>query len=318
MQNKALPIIFVHTGNSSIISYALNQAQKYNPDSEIILLGDHSNQWVLDQGFSHYMVSDYFTRAEQFEKVFVNMSPNPAGYECFCFQRWMILDEFLKERKDISSFVYLDTDVLLYTDITEYWEKHLKNIDVTVCKDQGPQYTFLNKKSLHELAEFMFCYYENNDASSKLKSYYYSNFIEANRYGGICDMTLLEWYAKTKNYQDTNVPIEGALFDNSINQSEGFAMSGKRKKIKFKNGKPFGILINGKGDIQFLGLHFQGDAKWFMYRFYTGDPSRVRKRYKSYIAEKMYKLKKVSWLLVGKLGLKNTVRKVINVKKPSI
>ena len=92
---KPLPIIFVHTGNSNIISYALNQARKFNPDSEIILLGDESNSWVQKHGFRHFNVSDYYGMAEKFNDVYVHMSPNPIGYERFCFQRWMVIKEFL-------------------------------------------------------------------------------------------------------------------------------------------------------------------------------------------------------------------------------
>ena len=116
---KPLPIIFVHTGNSNIISYALNQARKFNPDSEIILLGDESNSWVQKHGFRHFNVSDYYGMAEKFNDVYVHMSPNPIGYERFCFQRWMVIKEFLDSCEEIDRFVYLDTDVLLYSILTE-------------------------------------------------------------------------------------------------------------------------------------------------------------------------------------------------------
>ena len=77
---KPLPILFVHTGNSNIIAYALNQAKHFNPDSEIILLGDESNCWVKNQGFTHACVSDYSEMSEKFSGVYFHMSPNPVGY----------------------------------------------------------------------------------------------------------------------------------------------------------------------------------------------------------------------------------------------
>ena len=315
---KPLPILFVHTGNSNIIAYALNQAKHFNPDSEIILLGDESNCWVKNQGFTHACVSDYSEMSEKFSGVYFHMSPNPVGYERFCFQRWMVMKEYLNSREDIEAFIYLDTDVLLYTDVTEYRERYLQGIDITVCRDQGPQYTFLTRKSVSDLADYMFKSYAEEEKLEKIKNYYNEYFVEGGRYGGICDMTLFEWFAKSQKFFDTNTMVDNGLFDNSVNQSEGFENHNKRKKIVIKDSKAYGFKQGNSNPVTFYGLHFQGKAKWFMYRYYTGDPTRVRSKLKSFAAEKGYFLKVFLWSLVGKLKLKALFKKIFKITKPSV
>lgn len=314
---KPLPIIFVHTGNSNIISYALNQARKFNPESEIILLGDESNRWVERQGFRHFNTSDFFGMAERFDGAYVHMSPNPVGYERFCFQRWMVIKEFLNSCEDIDRFVYLDTDVLLYCNVTDYCEKYLDGIDITVCKDQGPQYTFLTKESISELADYMLDSYSDPVKLEKIKNYYQDYFVNGKHYGGICDMTLFEWFAKSKNYFDTNQIIDNGLFDNSVNRAEGLLTKKGIKKIIIRNEKAYGLKENHE-EVTFYGLHFQGKAKWYMYKYYAGDPSKVRSKIKSFAAEKVFFIKVRLWSLVGKLKLKKLFKRIFNITKPSV
>ena len=44
-------------------------------------------------------------------------------------------------------------------------------------------------------------------------------------------MTLFEWFAKSQKFFDTNTMVDNGLFDNSVNQSEGFETHNKRKKL---------------------------------------------------------------------------------------
>jgi hypothetical protein len=39
----SLPIVIIHVNNSEYLSYSLAQAKKSNPESNIVLLGDSSN-----------------------------------------------------------------------------------------------------------------------------------------------------------------------------------------------------------------------------------------------------------------------------------
>lgn len=311
---KKLPIFFVHRGAGNILKYALNQAKKFNPDSEICLLGDESNMFVSRFGIRHIPINENFSYAEIFAEKFVNMSPNPAGYELFCFQRWFALAEYLEKRDDIEDFVYFDTDVMLYCDVTEYASKYFtQDYDISVCRGIGPQYTFFRKSTLYRMCEFMKKYYHEPSFYGKLCAYYDERFVKGGDYGGICDMTLLGWFAKEQNTLDTNRIADGAVFDNSINRSEGFVMKGKMKKVVLSGGLPYGILESGER-IRFLGLHFQGAAKWYMYRFYTGDASAVPSRLSSDIRLCRHNLKMLVWKPIVRLGLNKKLKELLHIK----
>ena len=49
--------------------------------------------------------------------------------ELFCFQRWFVLYEFMKEQK-IDKVFCMDSDVLLYTDASEDF-KNLKTLTLS-------------------------------------------------------------------------------------------------------------------------------------------------------------------------------------------
>lgn len=311
---KGLPIFFVHKGNGNILKYAVNQAKKFNPESEIYFLGDENNKFVREFGAVHIPISENSAYAEKFAEKFVNMSPNPADYELFCFQRWFVLAEYLKKRDDIDKFIYLDSDVMLYCDITEYASKYFTDgYDLSVCREIGPQYTFFRTDALYRMCEYMKKYYHDPHFYGKLRDYYEERFVKGGDYGGICDMTLLGWFAQEQKTLDTNTISGGAVFDNSVNQSEGFEMKGKMKKIILSGGIPYGILKSGE-KIQFLGLHFQGSAKWYMYRYYTGDASAVPSRLSSDIRLCKHNLKMLVWKPIVRLGLNKKLKELLHIK----
>lgn len=271
------------------------------------MLGDESNKYVTEFGVTHVMISDYFKDALEFEKNYVHMSPNKIGYECFCFQRWFVLNEYLKSINCSERIVYLDTDVLIYSNLTDYASKYLDDYDVSVCKEQGPQYTFILPNVLQDLCDFLMKNYADDQLLSELKKYYHDKFLSKGAYGGICDMTLLEWFVKTKKFFDTNIIRDNTIFDNSINASEGFKMRGNIKKVyKDKDGF-YGLLSKGE-KIYFNGLHFQGAAKRLMYKYYIGNLDFVPSKTKAAIS--YYKFSIVS--SVGKF-LKKT--KLYDVSK---
>ena len=111
------PIILLHTGNPPFLEIAINRLQLQN-SAEIILLGDDSNQSI--KGVSHYHVKDYFENAQNFEdNYYLHMSSNSYGFELICYQRWFVIEEFIKQH-DYKMFWYLDSDVLIYGDLGKY------------------------------------------------------------------------------------------------------------------------------------------------------------------------------------------------------
>jgi hypothetical protein len=129
------PIILIHRGDSPYLAHAISQAQSSNPGRRIILLGDSSNSYYL--GVEHHDYRHYFHKAQNFGKHFTqDFFP---GYQypwiLFCHQKYFVLLEFCS-RHEISRFVLIDSDVMLYEDVGPFFERY-KNYRMTVsCPDE--------------------------------------------------------------------------------------------------------------------------------------------------------------------------------------
>ena len=137
----SLPIIFIHQSNSDHLKYSLAQAQRSNPSSTIFLLGDSSNDAY--EFVEHRSMFDYFSEAAQFKKIYKHYSTNGSDFELICFQRWFILREFLKTY-GIQQCLYLDSDIMLYADVTKE-QKKFEQFDFTLCWNTIGCVFFLNR-----------------------------------------------------------------------------------------------------------------------------------------------------------------------------
>lgn len=268
-----LPLFFVHKGTDYYLQYALNQIRFFNPNSDIILLGDKKNSWVKKIGISHYMMDNYYDMSREFNNIFVNLSSNPSWYECFCMQRWMILYEFCIKHSIDTPIWYFDSDTMIYVNVSEYADKYLKKFDMATNRKLGPQYTYFSDSSILSLfAKFIFQYYKDREKLNFLKIKYKREFIDKKLRGGICDMTFLAWFQDNLNTFDTSNIIDTTTYDTNINGSDGYAFSNKYriKDISIKDDIPYCTFLATNQIIKFLGLHFQGAAKMSMYKYYTG------------------------------------------------
>ena len=188
-------IVFIHQNNSEHLRYSLAQAKKSNPNSTVYLLGDESNDQY--PCVEHHRSSDYSVGAAQFAEVYTHYSTNGVDFELVCFQRWFILRDFLTARR-IDQCVYLDSDVLLYADVTEEMKK-FRRFDFTLCWHTIGCVFFLNRMDgLEDLCQFML------DVYTKKDRYQYDRMVaqfalrQKNQLpGGACDMTALQLYTSS-------------------------------------------------------------------------------------------------------------------------
>ena len=315
-------IFYVHRGFTNILYYTLNQTRKYNPDIEIYLLGDEDNEFVKNMDVKHFLLSDYMESALHFETYYENMSSNPADWECFCFQRWLILRDFLEKNSNlkIETFVYLDTDVMIYTNLNEWAKRYLSEYDITVNAGYGPQYTFCSSKLLDEFAEYIISSYSKPEKLNLLRTFYSENFLQQGKIGGICDMTLLGSFVKNKKVFDTNCIVDGSTFEDTCNIDEGYEFDRWRKrKHLYKNGDNFFVREVATGNmVKLLGMHFQGMmAKFDMYKYYTGDSNLVPSKHTALIRKVRMKMSVVIWnSIIRPLGIQGKIKKLIKIKRP--
>lgn len=265
----SLPIVFVHINNRDYLIYSLLQAKHSNPQSKIFLLGNSSNNSY--NFVDHRDVSDYDYNAKEFAKIYRHYHTiNPYQNELFCFQRWFIIRDFMVA-SDIKKCLCLDSDVMLYANLTEE-EKKFAEFDLTLSREFSPHCVFVNSLSaLEKFCKFVVALYSDSSLLKGLEQTL-QECIQNKVYGGVSDMTVFNVFKETKecNIGEISTIIEGSTYDHNMNFSEGFEMCNGVKKIYFLEGQFFGKHISSGQDIKFNALHFQGKAKKLMKTHFAG------------------------------------------------
>lgn|SRR3989338_4958031 len=294
--NNLTPIIFIHKGYSAYSYFSLKQARHSNPDTDIYLIGDKSNDRF--NFIRHVLMDDYSHRASSFGKVYKHYSTNSHQFELFCIQRWFILSEFMEKEREKSIFV-CDSDLMIYCNISEQ-NKRFKDYTASCCyPDHQDNYrwsasahnSFWTADAINSFCSFIFEIY----TTDKMKileekwNYHILNKIP----GGICDMTLLYLFVKENEDKIYNLlkVMDYSVYDDNINCSENYLrneyqIKDSKKEIIWKDNHPYCYNINLNAEIKFLTLHFQGGAKQDIHRGYKGNEYRVKVY--SFLREIMY------------------------------
>lgn len=265
MEKNHIPIIIVNKGNPYYLQYVINQAKLFNPDNDIILLGDKANSKL--KNVKHSYIADYFSIAKDFESVYKHMSSNSYSFEIFCFQRWFSILEYVL-KNNINAFLCMDSDFLLYESVDTMYES-IKSSDFTICRKITPNCTFFKASSLQTFCDFIRELYLDRKYLKELEGLY-KGLVDEGRKGGICDMTAFGLYQKyiSNNVVDLSIPRDGVAVDDCLLYSNGYEMSSSpdlmghhSKKIYWKNNLPHGLYLQTGEFVRFMGIHLQGGAK---------------------------------------------------------
>lgn len=265
MSGQNIPLIFVHNGNKYYLKPVLEQAYAFNRDVPIYLLGDETNDKY--KFANHYLASDYFGLASQFESVYQHMSVNAYGYELFCFQRWFIVNEFVKQ-KGIKHFLCLDSDVLLFCNVSKVFSEYI-NYDFTICETHCPCYTLFSSETLDKFCTFLMDMYTNSFYLNILKKRY-EDILARNEKSGISDMTAFRLYQDhiSSNVKELTDIENGECFDGNINDYTGFEKDDDdRKKVYWEESRPYLVQQATDKHVYVKGLHFQGNSKVDIYKY---------------------------------------------------
>lgn len=265
----SIPIIFFHYGNSDYLKYSLKQARFFNPHSEIYLLGDKKNDRY--DFLTHIQASKYKKETEAFAGIYKHMSSNDEGYELNCFLRWFYICAFCKEN-NIGQFIYLDSDVLLYEDISTMLPFFEHSTIANTCDTIGvPAFTYFNGyQAIHSFCDFLLYSYTNNKAIQNLQELYAPFLKDPTIMGGISDMTLFHIYFQEHPAETMKINLinNDLAIDICINNPDGYEMENGMKKIYWQNNLPYGKDIATHKLVRFASLHYQGHAKDFIRRHY--------------------------------------------------
>jgi hypothetical protein len=271
-----IPIIFIHTGDPYYLDFSLNQAHVSNPDSDIYLITD---VLTCKYEFIKYIdIKSLRVEANKFEEVYNHMSTNSYQAELFCFQRWFILKEFCS-KNHLNSFLYLDSDMMLYCDVNSTFSK-FNHYQFTITNKQGPQCCYFSSLNhLDNFCNFIIKLYNDKDYKGRFELKY-AEHLSKKLNGGVCDMTAFIEYQNDypQAAKDLSVIENREVFDDNFNVSDGFSVEKIGKQITVENKFPYGVLKKDNQKIKFNTLHFQGPAKKYIYKFYLGSNLNSLKR----------------------------------------
>ena len=277
VSSSSLPIVFIHQANSDYLKYALAQAHKSNPQSAICLLGDASTE--RHEFVEHHSMFDYFNGAARFAEIYKHYSTHPIGFELINFQRWFILREFLIAN-GLERCLYLDSDTMLYADVTEDSRK-FKHYDFTLSHAMIGCTFFLNRlDGLTAFCDFLVDIYAGKDkyAYDRLVAHFTARRMNGLP-GGACDMTAFQLYNELHfgEIGEVTQVIDGSVYDPAITSPvPGFEMHNGIKKLTWKDGVPYGTHVRTGEQIRFNSLHLQGHTKHLMGHYYRQNIETAR------------------------------------------
>jgi len=267
-----MTIFFVHRGNPFYLKYAIAQVVSVMPNDRVILLGDETNQNILKNKIEWYPIKSYWETAKSFETVYVHLSPNSKEFELFCYQRWMVVYDWINSHQLEGQMACLDSDVLVFENLSTILDA--KKVDLATTKEIGPAFTlFRNQEVFSQFIGHIFESYSNPESFSQLKDIFYHGntpFFLKHQY--VSDMHLLGFFSKKVPTLDLSFEYQNGIFDYAFQESEGFDYN-PCKRIKSlwydKTAKKWFGKRDGR-KIYFHGLHFQVGTKVFLPNYYKG------------------------------------------------
>ena len=272
-------IIFVHKGNPFYLQIALSQARKTNPQTPIVLLGDETNKDI--PGITHFYINDFFCRAQKFGEIYVNNSPNSREYELFCFQRWMVIWEFLNKNVEYNDkFLYCDSDTLLFADVTSEFER-MGNKPMAYEYKGSPAFTFVNKNSMGEFCNLIEWFYTSAEGL-KLICQYKTFLVRNSKKYGISDMSVFAYY---KSHVHPGLIIEP---DKPVNNGWLPIKQDSSPDFLFCYDHNYGFSLEQNIYVLFKGVHFQGrHSKYEMIKYAKKNLKPFSKLWRMYYIHKI-------------------------------
>jgi hypothetical protein len=260
---NGVPIIFIHAGEQHWLHSSMAQARKTNPSSRVVLLAQEV-QKQLPADVEFFNLGNYFERAATLKAGYHHFSEYDPAYELFCFQRWFVLHEFMREQ-GLNRALYLDSDVLLFSDVTKDGEP-FTDCDMTLSRGHCGHNSYFNNQDV--LARFCdYCAkFLAQEKAAQIRGVLQDVTLQSlglrETLFPLNDMRVLQLFKENHDFLigDTALINRQTTFDHDIGTPQGgFEMAEGVKKLAWDGNVPYGTR-NGKR-IRFATLHFKGPMK---------------------------------------------------------
>ena len=261
---------------------SLQSAAQFN--REVVLIGDESNaklwrnHWNSDQaGVGKF---------REFIQSYVKMSDYPDSYEAAFWKRPFMVEAWMKS-EGIEEVFLIDSDVLSFADyakeVAPLLPGNCRATLMVASRNQGIgelwsslHFSYWTREALEDFTAFCINAYKDRSVRIELEAKYQWH-IDNHRPGGICEMTLLHFWAAKNGSAVLNLAkvINNSVADLSISEptnyfDDEYEMRGGFKKLVFRNGVPYGFNRILNQEVRFWCLHCQGTAKSVMQLLQSG------------------------------------------------
>jgi hypothetical protein len=268
-EQRSIPVVVISKTFRPLpeLEFVIKQAKKNN--SDVFLLGDEGNSHYAPD--NHRKMSDYDEGVTEFEELYQHLSTNHEGIEKFCFSRWFIFRNFLRKH-DYEGAFYIDNDILFFGNATSEFEQR-KHLYCTLSGRSSGHSSYWTLEGIEAFCAYLMEVYSNKEAYeyARLASHFHVR-QHFGLPGGLCDMTLLEAFARYKFPHlvgECSVAFkDGWYYDHVIHEPEGFEHKDGIKQFKFIKGVPHSLHKKLEKEIPFATIHFQGPNKPLIEKFY--------------------------------------------------
>jgi hypothetical protein len=286
---KNSPIIFCHYGNSKYLPYIFKCAKISNPNTDVILLGDPSNQKVArDCGLIHFSLKDFDFGEDLkvFDEVYeLITTPHFDAYKHgddwnkFVFRKWFILHNFLA-KQGIERFWHFDSDNPILTDLSTL-EHKFSHLDCTVqCHGQCFKGFFTNYKIIEKYVKKINEAFLRRDDIEKFKA----SILTHSGPASFNEMTVYDIFNREEKFASERLDkiIDDSSFGEVISRSNGMKMEklplGEDVQITFMNpdGRFFCIEESSNKPIEMHVLNLS----WMPIYLYNGVLKHLKKNHK--------------------------------------
>jgi hypothetical protein len=273
-----IPLIIAHFGGSPrYLRLSLQSAAQFNCD--VVLIGDelNANHWGNHWGSDQAGMGKF----REFMHSYVKMSDYPDSYEAAFWKRPFVVEAWMKS-EGIKEVFLIDSDVMSFADYSKEIAPLLPgNCQATLMVTSRKQgigelwsslhFSYWTREALQDFTAFCVNAYKDRSIRMKLEAKYQWH-IDNHRPGGVCEMTLLHFWAEQNSTTVLNLakPINNCVADLAISGStnyfeDEYEMLGGFKRLVFRDGVPYGFNRILNREIRFWCLHCQGGAKSLMW-----------------------------------------------------
>jgi hypothetical protein len=217
-------------------------------------------------------------RAKMFRSRYQHMSTNSEAFELFCFLRWFYLLDYMEER-GLERALHLDSDFLLYSSMQEMARTHpvgpgAAGLSIPQLNASGHVGLF-TIEALRRFCDFCTATFTEKYWLSQYRDKWRTHGV--NNPGGVCDMTALYFFCGEHPEAVVNLAEErgGAVFDDNFglarnHRADEYQLRYGVKRVELgRRGPPIMFRKDGR-PVRALGLHFQGNNKLQIPRYYRG------------------------------------------------